>query len=144
MYYFSNFYENKCEKKKKFWAGWTNVSPLRLTASFWYLIRCGKLLAIGCERHKAGGQVDETADLQVRVGAVGRSRAGGVRCAHHVAVTPLDTAARKQPSKYCVKWGRLWLWLRYDTTLVFHSGAVSAHYCSHYTSGGPCISRLGH
>lgn len=58
------------------------------------LIRCGQLLAVGSERDEASGQVDQTADLQVRVGAAGGRRANGVRPTHHVAVAPLDTEAK--------------------------------------------------
>lgn len=60
-----------------------------------YLIRCGQLLAVGSERDNASGQVDQTADLQFRVAAVGGRRADCIRSTHHVAVTPLDTAATK-------------------------------------------------
>lgn len=50
-----------------------SVCPLRFTtfSLFWYLICCGQLLAIGGKRDEAGGQVDQTANLQVGVGAVG-------------------------------------------------------------------------
>lgn len=56
-----------------------------------YLICRGQLLAVGSKRDEASGQVDQTADLQVRVGAAGGRWADCVRSTHHVAVTPLDT-----------------------------------------------------
>lgn len=61
-------------------------------AVLFYLICGGQLLAVGSERDEASGQVDQTADLQVRVGATGGRRAERVPSAHQVAVTPLDTA----------------------------------------------------
>ena len=60
-----------------------------------HLICCGQLLAVSGEGDEAGGQVDQTADLQVRVGAAGGRRADRVRSAHHVAVAPLDAAGTK-------------------------------------------------
>lgn len=65
----------------------------RRNAFLFYLIRGGQLLAVGGERDEASGQVDQTADLQVGVGATGGRRAERVPSTHQVAVTPLDTAA---------------------------------------------------
>ena len=59
-----------------------------------YLIICGQLLAVGSEGDEASGQVNQTADLQVTVGAAGGRGADCVCCTHHVAVTPLDTVSR--------------------------------------------------
>lgn len=75
-----------------------SLSSLRSTTVlffFFYLICRGQLLAVGSERDEASGQVDQTADLQVRVGAAGGRRADCVPSTHQVAVTPLDTAATK-------------------------------------------------
>lgn len=63
-----------------------------------YLVHCGQLLAVGGEGHQASGQVDQAADLQVRIGAAGGRRAGGVPRAHHVAVAPLDAAGKDTAS----------------------------------------------
>lgn len=59
-----------------------------------YLVHCGQLLAVGGEGDQASGQVDQAADLQVRVGAAGGRRADGVPRIHHVTVAPLDTAEK--------------------------------------------------
>lgn len=61
-----------------------------------YLIWCGELFAIGSEGDKASGQVSQTANLQVGARSAGRRRGNCVCYTHHVAVTPLNTAA-KQP-----------------------------------------------
>lgn len=59
---------------------------------FIYLVGRGYLLAINGECHQAGGQVYQTADLQVHVAAArGVSSAGHIATPHHVAVTPLHT-----------------------------------------------------
>lgn len=57
-----------------------------------YLVYCGQFLAVGREGEQASSQVDQAADLQVRVGAAGGRRIDGFPRAHHVAVAPLDTA----------------------------------------------------
>lgn len=64
-----------------------------------YLISCGQLLAVGSEGDEASGQVDQTANLQVGVGAAGGRRADRVCSIHHVAVTPLHTAAKIKAGK---------------------------------------------
>lgn len=64
-----------------------------------YLICCGQLLSIGSEGDEARGQVDQTADLQVRVVAAGGRRADCICSTHHVAVTPLDAAAERAENK---------------------------------------------
>lgn len=58
-----------------------------------YLICHGQVFAVSRKGDEAGGQVDQTADLQVRVGAAGGRRADGIARTYHVAVTPLDTVA---------------------------------------------------
>lgn len=60
-----------------------------------YLIGCGQLLAVGSEGDEAGGQVNQAADFQVGAGAIGGRRADCFRSAHHVAVTPLNAAAKQ-------------------------------------------------
>lgn len=64
-----------------------NISPI-----FFYLVYSGQLLAIGHEGDQASSQVDQAADLQVRVGAAGGSRIDGIPRTNHVTVAPLDTA----------------------------------------------------
>lgn len=59
-----------------------------------YLVYCGQFLAVGHEGDQASSQVDQAADLQVRVGAAGGRRIDGFPRAHHVAVAPLDTAGK--------------------------------------------------
>lgn len=57
-----------------------------------YLVGCGDLLAVNAECHQAGGQVYQTADLQVHVAAArGVSSVGHIATPYHVAVTPLHT-----------------------------------------------------
>lgn len=60
--------------------------------SIQYLVGCAYLLAIDSECHQAGGQVYETANLQVHVAATGGvSSAGHIATPHDVAVTPPHT-----------------------------------------------------
>lgn len=59
------------------------------------LIRCRQLGVVGGEGDEARAQVDQTADLQVGVGAAGGGGADGVGRTHHVAVTPLKAAVRQ-------------------------------------------------
>lgn len=66
-----------------------NISPI-----FFYLVYCGQLLAVGREGDQASSQVDQAADLQVRVGAAGGRRIDGIPHTHHVAIAPLDTAEK--------------------------------------------------
>lgn len=70
------------------------ISSLRHTLLL-YLICCGQLLAVGSEGDEASGQVNQTADLQIGVGAAGGRRPDCVRPTHHVAVTPLDAVATR-------------------------------------------------
>lgn len=57
---------------------------------FQYLVGCCNLLAIDSECHQAGGQVYQTAYLQVHVAATrGVSSVRHIATPHHVAVAPL-------------------------------------------------------
>lgn len=59
-----------------------------------HLVGCGDLLPVDSEGQEAGGQVDQTAHLQVDVAAAGAvSGRCHVAAPHHVAVAPLDAAA---------------------------------------------------
>lgn len=65
--------------------------PLGCTV-YVYLVGCRDLFAVDGECHQAGGQVYQTADLQVNVAAArGVSSIGHIAAPHHVAVTPLHT-----------------------------------------------------
>lgn len=61
-----------------------------------YLVGGGQLLAVGGEGDEAGGQVNVTANLQVRVGAGGGvGGADDVSTTHHVTVTPPHTGTEQ-------------------------------------------------
>lgn len=75
-------------------SGENRSNTLCLTIWF-HLINCGELLPIGSEGDQTGGQVYQTADLQIRVGAAGGGRADGVCRTHHVTVTPLNAVTQK-------------------------------------------------
>lgn len=83
--------------------GWCGVA-LTLQAGVKYLIGCGDLLPVDSEGQEAGGQVYQTADLQVHVAAAGAVSSGRhIATPHHVAVAPLDAAKtealmRRRPS----------------------------------------------
>lgn len=62
---------------------------------YYHLVCGGQLFAIGSERDQARAQVDQTANLQVRVGATGGGGTNCIRTTHHVAVTSLDTATKQ-------------------------------------------------
>lgn len=66
-----------------------------------YLVGRGYLLPVDGEGQEAGGQVYQTADLQVHVAAAGAvSGRRHVAAPHHVAVAPLDAATTEAGSRH--------------------------------------------